>query len=64
MAYATELGLDPVVTIGDGDAAVPSVRNPLTFSETPPRYVLPPPDLDEHGAELRRWLSGPREERS
>ena len=64
VAYATELGLEPVVTIGEGDAAVPSVRNPLTFSETPPRYVLPPPDLDEHGAELRRWLSAPREERA
>jgi crotonobetainyl-CoA:carnitine CoA-transferase CaiB-like acyl-CoA transferase len=63
VAYATELGLDPVVTVGEGDAAVPSVRNPLTFSETPPRYVLPPPLLDEHGAELREWLSKPRETR-
>jgi crotonobetainyl-CoA:carnitine CoA-transferase CaiB-like acyl-CoA transferase len=63
VAYATELGLDPVVAVGDGDAAVPSVRNPLTFSETPPRYTLPPPELDEHGAELRAWLSTPREEK-
>jgi crotonobetainyl-CoA:carnitine CoA-transferase CaiB-like acyl-CoA transferase len=62
VAYATELGLDPVVNVGEGDAAVPSVRNPLTFSETPPRYVLPPPALDEHGAELRDWLSKPRED--
>jgi crotonobetainyl-CoA:carnitine CoA-transferase CaiB-like acyl-CoA transferase len=62
VAYATELGLDPVVSVGEGDAAVPSVRNPLTFSETPPRYLLPPPGLDEHGDELRAWLSRPREE--
>ena len=25
--------------------------------ETPPAYRLPPPTLDEHGAEIRRWLS-------
>jgi hypothetical protein len=40
------------------------VRNPLTFSETPARYTLPPPELDEHGAELRAWLGKPREETS
>ena len=51
--FAAELGLDPVVTPG----GVPSIRNPITFSETPPRYVLPPPGLDEHGAEIRAWLS-------
>jgi crotonobetainyl-CoA:carnitine CoA-transferase CaiB-like acyl-CoA transferase len=59
VAFATELGLDPVVTVGQGDAAVPSVRNPITFSVTPARYELPPPALDEHGAELRAWLAGP-----
>jgi crotonobetainyl-CoA:carnitine CoA-transferase CaiB-like acyl-CoA transferase len=55
--FATEVGLDPVVLVGEGDAAVPSVRNPITFSETPARYLLPPPALDEHGAQLRAWLS-------
>ncbi|WP_369138498.1 CaiB/BaiF CoA transferase family protein [Modestobacter versicolor] len=59
VAFATSIGLDPVVTVGEGGAAVPSVRNPVTFSETPPDYRLPPPALDEHGAELRRWLSAP-----
>jgi hypothetical protein len=39
---------------------VPSVRNPVTFSQSPARYDLPPPGLDEHGAELRAWLSAPR----
>ena len=37
---------------------VPSVRNPITFSETPADYRLPPPTLDEHGDEIRAWLSG------
>ncbi|MFI5485825.1 CaiB/BaiF CoA transferase family protein [Micromonospora echinaurantiaca] len=56
VALAAELGLEPVVNVGDGDRAVPSVRNPITFSATPPRYQLPPPGLDEHGAEIRKWL--------
>ena len=37
------------------------IRHPLTFSLTPPRYDLPPPGLDEHGDEIRDWLS-PEEE--
>jgi crotonobetainyl-CoA:carnitine CoA-transferase CaiB-like acyl-CoA transferase len=57
VAFAEEVGLDPVVLAGEGDAAVPSVRNPIRFSETPPDYVLPPPGLDEHGEEIRRWLA-------
>jgi crotonobetainyl-CoA:carnitine CoA-transferase CaiB-like acyl-CoA transferase len=52
VALAEELGLDPVVTVGD----VPGVRNPITFSGTPARYELPPPGLDEHGEEIRKWL--------
>jgi crotonobetainyl-CoA:carnitine CoA-transferase CaiB-like acyl-CoA transferase len=49
---ATELGLEPVVTT----AGIPTVRNPLRMSETPPSYRLPPPTLDEHGTEIREWL--------
>ncbi len=56
---AEEIGLDPVVTVGEGEAAMPSVRNPITFSDTPAGYRLPPPALDEHGAEVRRWLATP-----
>jgi crotonobetainyl-CoA:carnitine CoA-transferase CaiB-like acyl-CoA transferase len=59
VAFAEEVGLDPVVTVGEGMAAVPSVRNPIRFSETPPDYRLPPPSLDEHGEEIRRWLGAP-----
>ena len=36
---------------------MPSVRNPIRFSRTPAEYRLPPPSLDEHGEELRRWLA-------
>ena len=53
VALAEELGLEPVVTVGD----VPSVRNPITFSATPADYELPPPGLDEHGEEIRAWLT-------
>ena len=56
VAFAESLGLDPVVRIGPD--AVPSVRHPITFSETPADYRLPPPELDEHGAEIRAWLKG------
>jgi crotonobetainyl-CoA:carnitine CoA-transferase CaiB-like acyl-CoA transferase len=62
VAFAEELGLDPVVTVGEGATAVPSIRNPVTFSATPTRYVLPPPGLDEHGGEIRRWLAAPRQD--
>ncbi|GAA5190519.1 CaiB/BaiF CoA-transferase family protein [Rugosimonospora acidiphila] len=57
VALAEELGLRPVVTVGEGPSAVPGVRNPISFSETPARYELPPPGLDEHGEEIRRWLT-------
>mgnify|MGYP006142409745 CR=1 FL=1 len=59
MAFAQEVGLDPVVTVGEEPGAVPSVRNPITFSSTPADYRLPPPTLDEHGDEIRRWLREP-----
>ncbi|GAA4993366.1 CoA transferase [Pseudonocardia tropica] len=55
-AMAERFGLDPVVTVGDGDRAVPTTRHPVRFSATPAVYRLPPPRLDEHGADLRKWL--------
>ncbi len=58
VAFAEEVGLDPVVEVGEGDAMVPSIRNPISFSETPVDYRLPPPRLDEHGDEIRAWLEG------
>jgi crotonobetainyl-CoA:carnitine CoA-transferase CaiB-like acyl-CoA transferase len=64
VAFAQEVGLDPVVTVGEGSAAMPSVRNPIRFSQTPPDYRLPPPALDEHGDEIRGWLLTPVDENS
>lgn len=61
-AMAERFELDPVVVVGEGDRAVPTTRHPIRFSETPAVYRLPPPELDEHGAELRSWLSTPLQE--
>jgi crotonobetainyl-CoA:carnitine CoA-transferase CaiB-like acyl-CoA transferase len=58
---ARRFELDPIVEVGTGDRAVPTTRHPIRFSETPVSYRLPPPELDEHGAELRAWLATPRE---
>ena len=55
---AESLGLEPVVQIGAD--RVPSVRNPIQMSATPPDYRYPPPGLDEHGPDIRRWLGAPR----
>jgi crotonobetainyl-CoA:carnitine CoA-transferase CaiB-like acyl-CoA transferase len=55
-AMAERFELDPVVTVGDGERAIPTTRHPIRFSQTPVSYSLPPPELDEHGAELRKWL--------
>lgn len=55
--FAEQIDLDPVVVVGEGDAAMPTVRHPITFSATPARYDLPPPGLDEHGDEIRAWLA-------
>jgi crotonobetainyl-CoA:carnitine CoA-transferase CaiB-like acyl-CoA transferase len=59
VGVAEEIGLEPVVEVGEGEAMVPSVRHPIRFSETPVDYRLPPPRLDEHGEEIRRWLGEP-----
>ena len=61
VAFATEIGLDPVVQVGPEGRAVPSVRHPISFSESAAEYRLPPPGLDEHGAEIRAWLEAPEE---
>ena len=56
VAFAEEIGLDPVVEVGPPGSSVPSVRNPITLSESPVGYRYPPPGLDEHGPEIRAWL--------
>lgn len=59
--FAAELGLDPVVTVGEGEGAIPMLRNPISLSATPPTYRMPPPELGEHSDEIRLWLSSPSE---
>jgi crotonobetainyl-CoA:carnitine CoA-transferase CaiB-like acyl-CoA transferase len=47
---ARELGLDPVVEIGDGDGPpTPLTRNPITMSRTPASYRSAPPALGAPG---------------
>jgi crotonobetainyl-CoA:carnitine CoA-transferase CaiB-like acyl-CoA transferase len=58
IAFAEEIGLGPVVTVGSGDNTRPAVRHPVNFSRTPASYPLAPPRLDEHGEEIRAWLAG------
>jgi crotonobetainyl-CoA:carnitine CoA-transferase CaiB-like acyl-CoA transferase len=53
-AYAGELGLD-VVDEHDG---VRTVRYPVALSRTPATTRRRPPELDEHGREVREWLTG------
>jgi len=57
ITFARELGLDPVVEVGAGDAAVPMIRHPISFSRTPPRHKLPPPALGQDDEQIRDWLS-------
>jgi crotonobetainyl-CoA:carnitine CoA-transferase CaiB-like acyl-CoA transferase len=54
-ALADGLGLEPVEEVG----GVPLVRPPLRLDGERPPIRLPPPRLDEHGAEIRAWLAGP-----
>jgi len=60
--FAKELGLNPVVEVGDGDEAVPMVRNAITFSDTPPTYRSAPPALGAHSTDIRTWLTTPMED--
>ena len=57
--FARDLGLRPVATAGHGADGMPTVRHPIDFSATPPRYPLPPPALDQHGDQIRAWLAAP-----
>jgi crotonobetainyl-CoA:carnitine CoA-transferase CaiB-like acyl-CoA transferase len=58
-AFAAELGIDARVTVGEGDETVTVVSNPIALSATPPMYQRRPPQLGEHGDQLRQWLLHP-----
>jgi crotonobetainyl-CoA:carnitine CoA-transferase CaiB-like acyl-CoA transferase len=53
---AQRLGLEPVVMSGVGETAMPTIRNPITFSKTPPTYDLAPPSLDGDRTAVLDWL--------
>jgi crotonobetainyl-CoA:carnitine CoA-transferase CaiB-like acyl-CoA transferase len=53
--FAQRIGLDPIADVGD--VALPMARNPVTFSQAQISYDTAPPALDEHGDEIRAWLS-------
>jgi crotonobetainyl-CoA:carnitine CoA-transferase CaiB-like acyl-CoA transferase len=57
IAFAREIGLNPVVEVGVGEHAVPMIRHPISFSQTPPRHTLPPPALGQDNEQIRAWLS-------
>jgi crotonobetainyl-CoA:carnitine CoA-transferase CaiB-like acyl-CoA transferase len=52
-ALAAELGLEPT----DDRHGVPVATPPLRLDGDRPPVRRPPPRLDEHGAEIRAWLS-------
>lgn len=60
IAFARELGLDPVVEVGSGEEAVPLIRHPIGFSRTPARHELPPPVLGQDNEQIRAWLGQAR----
>jgi crotonobetainyl-CoA:carnitine CoA-transferase CaiB-like acyl-CoA transferase len=51
-ALAAELGLEPT----DDRHGVPLITPPLRLDGERPPIRRPPPRLDEHGEEIRRWL--------
>ncbi|MFM8889252.1 MAG: CoA transferase, partial [Solirubrobacterales bacterium] len=53
---ATELGLDPV----DEFDGTRTPASPIGIVDQPPETRRPPPELDQHGDEIRAWLAGDR----
>jgi crotonobetainyl-CoA:carnitine CoA-transferase CaiB-like acyl-CoA transferase len=59
---ASALGLDPIDVVVDAqDRPVRTPRNPVRLSATPARTSSAPPGFGEHDAEVRAWLTAPRE---
>ncbi len=53
---ADRLGLDPLVTLGEGSDEMQLIANPITFSAAEPTYERPPPALGADSDEVRAWL--------
>jgi crotonobetainyl-CoA:carnitine CoA-transferase CaiB-like acyl-CoA transferase len=54
--FAESLGLDPIVSVGDGSQSQPGIRNPAAYSRSPVTYDYAPPALDSSGEAIRAWL--------
>jgi crotonobetainyl-CoA:carnitine CoA-transferase CaiB-like acyl-CoA transferase len=52
-ALADELGMEPTATV----QGTPLIRPPLRVDGERPEIRRPPPSLDEHGDEIRAWLT-------
>ena len=59
VAFAESIGLSPIIQCGEGDEAMPGIRNPITFSHTPVTYDKAPPKLGADTAIVREWLQDP-----
>ena len=58
VAFAEEVGLDPVIELGPEDARVPQRPQPdHPVAKLRRTTGCPPPGLDEHDAEIRAWLT-------
>ena len=53
---AASLGLEAV----DEAGGIRSPASPIGLGATPARTHLPPPELDQHGDQIRAWLAGER----
>jgi crotonobetainyl-CoA:carnitine CoA-transferase CaiB-like acyl-CoA transferase len=58
IALATRLGLEPVVTLGDGDGEIATLANPIGLRRSSVRYHRAPPNLGADNDEIRVWLQG------
>ena len=54
--FADGLGLDPVVQVGEGDDAVPLVKNPISYSRTGVTYRKAPPALGDDQQAVLDWI--------
>ena len=55
LALADSLGLEPTVAVGPGYPA--QLRHPISYSAFTPAPPTAPPSVNEHGEQIRRWLS-------
>ena len=61
VALAEAVGAEPVVTFEHADGEVTrGLASPVRLDGEGVAYRRPPPELDEHGEEIRAWLRRPR----